>query len=498
MRTRSPFTHLSLLPWVNHFVQLGDSFYSRVNPSPLTSPHWVHINHAVANYIGISADALLTAENLAIFSGAEKINQQQPIAMVYAGHQFGGYSPQLGDGRGLLIGQLHVDADIIDLHLKGAGKTPYSRFGDGRAVLRSSIREYLAGEAMHHLGIPSSRALCITASDDPVHRETIETAAMVTRVAKTHIRFGHFEYFHYQQQFEQVRQLADHVIAQFLPEATSHPKPYQQLLLFCVKHTARMIAKWQSVGFAHGVMNTDNMSIIGETLDYGPYGFLDDYEPNFICNHSDHQGRYAFDQQPSIGLWNLHALAHSLSSLISKEEIMEALDQYEPILVNHYAELMRQKFGWQTHHKSDQSICANILHLMAQDKVDYTLFFRRLCDFTASGNEQSKEDNALLSELFTQKDKWLSWQLSYRQRLRAENRCEHDRQNEMKKINPKFILRNYLLQNAIEKAQNDRNYADIDRLLLLIQAPFDEHTEYDDYALPPPAWGKHLAISCSS
>lgn len=487
-------TPLSLdqLPWSNNFLQLGNEFYSQVTATPLRNPYWVHINPAVTQQIGLSVAALRTDTNLAIFSGASPIKDIPTVAMVYAGHQFGGFSPQLGDGRGLLIGQLELADGALDLHLKGAGKTPYSRFGDGRAVLRSSIREYLAGEAMHHLGIPSSRALCITASQDPVARETIETAAMVTRTAHTHIRFGHFEYFHTQRQFDQVKQLADHVIAQFLPETMGQDNRYCELLRYTVKQTARMIAKWQSVGFAHGVMNTDNMSIIGETIDYGPYGFLDDYEPEFICNHSDDTGRYAFDQQPTIGLWNLNVLAHALSSLIEKDDLIKILSEYEPILVEHYSELMRAKLGLATQQKEDYSLCGKLLHLMEQDHVDYTLLFRRLCDFSVDG------DNADIANLFQQQNKFNDWQQAYKNRLQQETDTESTRQTKMKQVNPKFILRNYLLQVAIEKAQNNDDFSEIDRLMMLIQSPFDEHPKYESYASPPPEWGKHLSISCSS
>lgn len=483
---------LSQLTWVDHFSTLGNAFYTPVTATPLRRPYWVHVNQTMAKKIGLSDEKLRNDACLEIFSGANTINDIPSLAMVYAGHQFGGFSPQLGDGRGLLLGQLQLDDGILDVHLKGAGKTPYSRFGDGRAVLRSSIREYLAGEAMYHLGIPSSRALCLTASHDPVARETIETAAMVTRLAKTHIRFGHFEYFHSQGMHAQVKQLADHLIQQFLPEHEHKADQYQALFHYTVKHTALMIAKWQSVGFAHGVMNTDNMSMIGETLDYGPYAFLDDYDPEFICNHSDNKGRYAFEQQPSIGLWNLNVLAHSLSSLMDKETLSSTLSEYEPILVDHYAELMRKKFGWENTHSSDHQICAKMLHLLTQDKVDYTLFFRRLSHFLVDDN------NSEIAELFQQKDKWQQWQKDYQERLTLETRSETERHTAMQQANPKFVLRNYLLQIAIEKAQNDEDFSEIDRLMTIMQSPFDEQPENESYAAPPPSWGKSLCISCSS
>ncbi len=483
---------LSSLPWIEHFSALGHDFYTPVTATPLRKPYWVHINHSMAEHIGLSRELLQNEECLATLSGANPVNNIPSLAMVYAGHQFGGFSPQLGDGRGLLLGQLQLSDGILDVHLKGAGKTPYSRFGDGRAVLRSSIREYLAGEAMHHLGIPSSRALCITASQDPVARESIETAAMVTRLAKTHIRFGHFEYFHTQGMLDQVKQLANHVINQFLPEYNDKEDKYAALLRYSVKNTAEMIAKWQSVGFAHGVMNTDNMSIIGETLDYGPYAFLDDYDPEFICNHSDNTGRYAFDQQPTIGLWNLNVLAHALSSLMDRETLSAALSEYEPILVKHYAELMRKKFGFAEQHDTDQSLCANILHLLAQDKVDYTVFFRHLSHFHVTG------DNTSLNALFQQTEKWQQWQTDYQTRLQLETRSESDRHTAMQRANPKYILRNYLLQNAIEKAQNDEDFSEIDQLMTIMQSPFDEQPHYESYAAPAPSWGKGLCISCSS
>ncbi|MGH1486314.1 MAG: protein adenylyltransferase SelO [Cellvibrionaceae bacterium] len=490
MKTMS-FDHLTCS---TRFLQLGDDFYSAVTASPLKQPYWVHINHQLAKVIGLNESSWQQQSSLDIFSGRTPFPKQPSVAMVYAGHQFGGYSPQLGDGRALLIAQIDTTDGTVDLQLKGAGKTPYSRFGDGRAVLRSSIREYLGGEAMHHLGIATTRALCIVGSEEPVLREQMETGAIVTRVAKTHIRFGHFEYFHYNKQFEQVKQLADYVIEQFLPAAVNSTDKYEQLLQYTVSNTAVLIAHWQSVGFAHGVMNTDNMSIIGETLDYGPYGFLDDYEPGFICNHSDHTGRYAFDEQPSIGLWNLNALAHALSSLIDTASIQQILKGYETILVSTFAQLMRNKLGLENTETSDQILCSSLLSLMAQDKVDYTLFFRKLCEFKTQG----EENNPILTELFSQKEKFKDWCDQYCARLKQEQSNDAERQSRMKKVNPKYIARNYLLQRAIEKAQREKDFEEINILFNLLQSPFDEHYDYEEYANPPPTWGKHLEISCSS
>ncbi len=495
------------LSFSNQFYELGESFFSVVQATPLRDPFLLHINSNVMALLGIPMSDIESRRGLDIFSGKSSLADQPPLAMVYAGHQFGGYSPRLGDGRAMLLAQVNTDYGVLDIQLKGAGPTPYSRGADGRAVLRSSIREYLGSEAMHQLGVPSTRALCLIGSEEPVMREGIETGATVTRVAKTYIRFGHFEYFHYNGQHAEVKQLADYVIKQFLPHAINAVDKYNQLLLMTVTATAKLIAKWQSIGFAHGVMNTDNMSIIGETLDYGPYGFLDDYEPGFICNHTDQTGRYAFDQQPSIGLWNLSALAHALSSLISKDSTREILHQYEPILVDTYASLMRKKLGFITETKDDHKLCSGLLNLMAQDKVDYTVLFRRLCEFHTLDELSLSDDmkksalidnNSQISELFTQQDKWKTWAFDYKQRLKIENSSDIIRCDKMKKINPKFIARNYLLQKAIEKAETNKDKSDIDTLFMLLQTPFDEHPEFDDFARPPKASEKHLEISCSS
>lgn len=483
-------------PFSQQFYSLGEEFYSKVSPSPLKDSYWIHFNENLAQQLGINLAKNNRDEIFSILSGQQGIEGQASLAMVYAGHQFGGYSSQLGDGRALLIAQIDSPDGTFDLQLKGAGITPYSRFGDGKAVLRSSIREYLAGEAMHHLGVPSTRALALIGSKEPVRREQIETGAMVARVARTHIRFGHFEFFYYTQQHDALKVLADHVISNFLPEAINASDKYAQLLQYSTDKTAQLIAHWQSIGFAHGVMNTDNMSIIGETLDYGPYGFLDDFDPNFICNHSDVNGRYAFDQQPSIGLWNLNALAHALSPLIDSDSIKAILASYEPSIVKHYSAFMRKKLGFKTENQQDQAICSQLLGLMAEAKTDFTVLFRKLSHFSL---EQNNHD---LDKFFSKEDatydKWRRWSSEYKQRLKQENSVDTDRQKQMKAINPKFIPRNYLLQKAIDKAQTTQDHSDIDTLFTLFQTPYDEHAEFEAFAKPPPEWGKHLSISCSS
>jgi len=472
------------------FLSLGESFYSKVTPSPLSNSRYLHINDAVAQLLGVATEDIRN-NGLPLLSGQTSLSDHPSIAMVYSGHQFGGYSPQLGDGRALLLTQYQSQEGLLDIQLKGAGKTPYSRFGDGRAVLRSSVREYLAGEAMHALGIPTSRALCLVGSDEVVMRERPETGAIVARTAKTHIRFGNFEYFHYTGKLELLKQLADYVIEHFLPSALEADNPYQQLFEMSVINTAKMIARWQAVGFAHGVMNTDNMSILGETIDYGPYGFLDDYEPAFICNHSDTHGRYAFDEQPGVGLWNLNALGHALSSLLSEDEIKNTLTLYEPTITQEYAQLMRVKLGLATKADTDQQLLVSLLNLMKEDKADYTQTFRRLSHLSLSDKTHHVFEN------FKQTEKITAWCEQYCRRLTQENSIDTVRQTQMLSTNPKFIARNYQLQAVIEDSQRG-NIHSLDALFTVLQAPFAEHPSLEHLAAPPTSEGKHLPISCSS
>lgn len=486
-------TTLSQLAIKQTFKNLNPALSSAVMPSPLHKPFLVSANPLAAELIGLDKDQLYTEQFVDVLSGRQLLANSQPIAMIYSGHQFGSYNPQLGDGRGLLLGDISTEQHgSWDLHLKGAGKTPYSRFGDGRAVLRSSIREYLGSEAMAGLGIATTRALAIIGSETPVQRESMEKAATLLRLAKSHIRFGHFEFFHYNNRPEIVKQLADHVISQHYPHWQNDDDRYYKFLEATVINTAEMIAQWQVAGFAHGVMNTDNMSILGDTFDYGPFGFLDDFNPGFICNHSDHQGRYAFNQQPSIGLWNLNALAHALSSLLNTDQIRQALLQYDGYLFKRFNALMQQKLGLKQTLADDHKLSADLLALLQNQRSDYHLFFRQLCSFDENQSQQPLRDQFLDRQAFD------DWAKRYSDRLQAENSDQQQRQQAMKRVNPKYILRNYLAQQAIEAAEDRQDFSEIERLLLLLQSPFDEHPELEDYAKAPPEWGKHLAISCSS
>jgi uncharacterized protein YdiU (UPF0061 family) len=475
----------------NIYHQNLAGFYTELMPTPLKGARLLYHSQPLAQELGLD-ESWFHPEKTPIWAGEELLPGMQPLAQVYSGHQFGVWAGQLGDGRGILLGeQVLADGSHRDWHLKGAGLTPYSRMGDGRAVLRSVIREFLASEALHHLGIPTTRALTIVTSEHPVFREQPERGAMLMRVAESHVRFGHFEHFYYRKQPEQVKQLADYVIARHWPQLVGQADHYLLWLTDVVERTAWLLAHWQTVGFAHGVMNTDNMSILGMTIDYGPYGFLDDYKPDYICNHSDHQGCYAFDNQPAVAFWNLHRLAQTLSYLMNTEQLQEALAAYEPALMHAYGEQMRAKLGLFDRTTQDNDLLTGLLSMMAKEGRDYTRTFRLL------SNVSVQQERSPLRDEFIDRLAFDNWYQQYRQRLQQESVSDAERQQAMKAANPKLILRNYLAQQAIEDAEK----GDIGKLTRLHQAllqPFADDSQYDDLAALPPDWGKHLEISCSS
>ncbi|RJS24105.1 YdiU family protein [Corallococcus sp. H22C18031201] len=485
---------LEQLRFDNTYARLPAGFTARVAPTPFPDAHVVSVNPAAMKLLGLDAAEALRPEFAQVLGGGRLLPGMEPVAMVYAGHQFGVYVPRLGDGRALLLGEVRTDSgDKWDLHLKGGGPTPYSRGGDGRAVLRSTVREYLCGEAMHALGIPTTRALCMLGSQQPVYREAVETGAMLVRLAPSHVRFGTFEYFHHSEQPEHVATLADHVIAAHFPQLQGESDRYARFFEAVVERTAFLFAQWQAVGFAHGVLNTDNLSILGLTLDYGPYGFLDDFEPGFVCNHSDARGRYAFDQQPRIGLWNLACLGEALLSLMTEDAARAALAQYQPRFAVHFLARMRRKLGLREERAEDRDLLESLFGLLAESRVDYARFFRALGRFDTT--EGARQD--LLRDQFLPPTGFDAWAERYRARLRAEGSVDTERRVRMDRENPKYVLRNWVAQRAIERAQAGDS-AEVDRILALLAAPFDEHPDSEEYAASPPAWGRHLAVSCSS
>lgn len=485
------------LAFDNTYARLPQAFYARLNPTPFTAPPYlVHANPAAAELIELDPEQFARPEFATLFGGGALAPGMEPLAMLYSGHQFGVYVPQLGDGRAILLGEARNEhGERWDLHLKGGGITPFSRDGDGRAVLRSTIREYLCCAAMQGLGIPTTQALCLVGSDDKVYREQIETGAMVVRMAPSHVRFGSFEVFYYRKQHDHLKTLADYVIQQHFSHLWEGSDTYADFFSEVVERTATLIAQWQAVGWAHGVMNTDNMSILGLTLDYGPYGFMDDYDAGFICNHSDHNGRYAFNQQPYIGLWNLSCLAQALLPLAEKDALKAGLDKYQPRFEREYLQRMRAKLGFAEEKPEDDELVRDFLGLLQGSHADYTIVFRELSTFSSSSSDGVTNDR--LREHFLNPDRFDAWAVRYRDRLRIEHSHDGERCDRMNRVNPKYVLRNYLAQTAIEKAQR-KDFSEIGRLFTLLQNPFTDQPGMEDYALPPPNWGKHLSVSCSS
>jgi uncharacterized protein YdiU (UPF0061 family) len=514
----------SELTWNSPFTALGPAFFTRLNPTPLPDVHWVSLNHSFANEIGLNSRFLSAPETLQALSGCSVFRNCAPYASVYSGHQFGHWAGQLGDGRAIALGELSTSLGPLELQLKGAGPTPYSRMGDGRAVLRSSIREYLCSEAMHALSIPTTRALCLSGSPAPVARERVETAAVLTRVSPCFIRFGHFEHFASRSDLQSLKALADFVIERYAQqliyanEAAFYPNeafaqalsgnPYAHLLFQVTLKTAELIAHWQSVGFCHGVMNTDNMSILGLTLDYGPFQFLDAYDEEHICNHTDHSGRYAFNQQPSVAYWNLYCLGQSLMGLIQDKDLcVQCLDSFQSAYPYFYNEKMMCKLGLPNAVTPD--ICSQLIKdattLLSTEQADYTLFWRALSRSLAqSGLDKVTSLNSLefkevialfessggsaLCSAFLEKYRQLIAHIEYSPKEMGEA---------MLRINPKYVLRNHLGELAIRDAEKG-DFAQVDLLLKILQSPFEEHEAHSELASKPPIWAKSISISCSS
>lgn len=494
-----PKLTLEQLQLQNTYLRLPEISYSRHQPRPLKNQHLIHFNTQAAELISLDPAQAERDDFLTLMTGAQPLAEIDPIAFCYAGHQFGHLVPRLGDGRAILLAQVKNNDDSLwDLQLKGAGSTLYSRDGDGRAVLRSTIREYLCSAAMQGLGVPTTQALFISGSDEEVYRENIETGAMLMRMAPSHIRFGSFEYYFYSQRYDELKVFGDYVLDEHFAYLREAENPFQALLANIVRSTASLIAQWQAVGFSHGVMNSDNMSVHGITLDYGPFGFMEQYDPGFVCNHSDHHGRYAFDKQPEVGLFNLSCLAQAMLPLIHEntetavEIAKQELQQYQPQFTSFYAAHLRAKLGLLDALEYDQPLVQDLLTIMQKNQVDYTLCFRAL-----SIENTAQRDNAV-RDLFIDRAAADDWLARYQDRLQEEDSIEAERSDYMKQENPKYILRNYLAETAIRKAQDEQDYSEIDRLMRCLANPYDEQPEFEDYAAMPPDWAQNLSVSCSS
>ena len=485
----------------NSFARLPEAFYTRLAPTPLPNPYLVAVSPAAAELIGLTPAALASKEAVEVLAGNRPVRGSAPLAAVYSGHQFGVYVPRLGDGRAILLGEaIGPDGRRWELQLKGAGKTPYSRMGDGRAVLRSSIREFLCSEAMHHLGIPTTRALAVVGSDQPVIRESIETAAVATRMSPTFVRFGSFEYFYWTEQHAALKQLADATIDRFYPEARDAANPYLAFLAAVARRTARLVAQWQGVGFCHGVLNTDNMSILGLTIDYGPFGFVDAFDAGYICNHSDEHGRYAYNMQPQICHWNLYALGQALVPLTKDLDATKAaIDEF----VDEYAQaidaVFRAKLGLATSQPDDEALATATIELLNANQTDWTRFWRRLSQLRCDATDPAAD--ATVRDLVIDRAAFDAWATRYRARLQVEASDDVDRRTRMDAINPKYVLRNHLAEISIRKARGDdgeRDFSEVARLLKVLERPYDEQPEFEAYADDPPDWARTLELSCSS
>ena len=486
---------LENLSFNNTYASLPDVFYERVKPTPFPNPYVVSVNHNAGNLLNLDPEEFTRPDFAEYFCGAKLLPESDPIAMLYSGHQFGHYVPQLGDGRAILLGEArNTQGEPWELQLKGAGLTRFSRDGDGRAVLRSTIREYLCGEAMYGLGIPTTRSLCIVAGEEIVLRELPEPGAMLLRMAPSHVRFGSFEVFFYRRQHDYLKILADYVIDYHYSYVREAENPYARLLHEVAIRTGRLVAQWQAVGWAHGVLNTDNMSILGLTLDYGPYGFMERYDPTFICNHSDHHGRYSFQHQPDIGYWNVRALAQALSPLLDENALQLAPELYEQAMLEKYAELMRAKLGLVESHMGDDKLVTDLLNLMDSSRVDYTTFFRALGNF----QQDAPAANGTLRNFFLHREVFDDWAIRYRERLLAEKSQDSERKVRMDQMNPKYVLRNHLAERAVQQATREKDYSEIDALLKLLSDPFTERPGMEAYALPAPDNSPPIIVSCSS
>ena len=487
-------------PFENTYAALPANFFARVAPTPVTSPRLIKLNRPLAVQLGLDPDRLDSPEGAEILAGKRVPDGADPIAMAYAGHQFGHFVPQLGDGRAILLGEV-IDADGVrrDIQLKGSGPTPFSRRGDGRAALGPVLREYIVSEAMAALGIPTTRSLAAVMTGESVLRETPLPGAVLTRVASSHIRVGTFQYFAARGDTEGVRRLADHVIARHYPQAAKADRPYHALLEGIIALQADLVARWLLVGFIHGVMNTDNTSISGETIDYGPCAFMDHYDPATVFSSIDELGRYAYANQPRIALWNLTRLAECLLPLFSEQqdraisEAQSALADFAERFNTAYQAGLREKLGLFTVHDGDSALAQDLLDAMAKNQADFTLTFRRLSD--AALDPALDRD---VRHLFAEPAAYDDWAVRWRQRISDEPQDPAARQAAMRRGNPAFIPRNHRVEAVIEAAVNRDDFAPFEELLTVLSKPFEDQPAFASYAEAPEPQQRVLQTFCGT
>ena len=484
----------------NSYARLPERFYARVSAARFPAPKLIRLNRELATSLGLDWDWLQSPDGLEVLSGQRVAEGSEPIALAYAGHQFGSFVPQLGDGRAILLGEVAaLDGRRRDLQLKGAGRTPFSRGGDGRAALGPVLREYVVCEAMAALGIPTTRALAAVATGEGVIRDSVLPGAVLTRVASSHVRVGTFQYFAARGDTEGVRLLADHVIARHYPEAAAAEQPYRVLLDAVVAAQADLIARWLLVGFIHGVMNTDNMSIAGETIDYGPCAFLDVYDPDKVYSSIDRMGRYAYGAQPRIALWNLTRLAETLLPLLAEEESAavadagEALAGFRPRFQQAYEAGLMRKLGLLTTREGDAELATAVLAALAENQADFTLFFRLLADAQVAGAAEEA-----LHSLFRDPASCDALLARWRARLRQEPHDAETRRSAMRTVNPAYIPRNHQIEAMITAAVERDDFTRMDELLAVLSRPYEDQPEFVRYAQPPQPHEQVTATFCGT
>jgi uncharacterized protein YdiU (UPF0061 family) len=472
------------LPFDNGYARLPERFYARLAPTPVAAPRLVKINTVLAAELGLDAEALASPEGVAMLAGNRLAPGSEPIALAYAGHQFGNFVPQLGDGRAILLGEVVDRAGRRrDIQLKGSGPTPFSRRGDGRAALGPVLREYIVSEAMAALGIPTTRSLAAVTTGEPVIRETALPGAVLTRVASSHIRVGTFQFFAARGDVEALSLLADHVIARHYPEARGEAEPYRALFDRVIARQAELLARWMLVGFIHGVMNTDNCSIAGETIDYGPCAFMDAYHPETVFSSIDHGGRYAYGHQPRIANWNLARFGETLLPLLADDSAAalaianESLSAFQTLYAHALIAGMRRKLGLLAEEEGDGALAQDLLNVMQDGQADFTLAFRRL----------DPESDAAARPLFNNPDAYDAWAARWRERLARDRQDAASRRSAMRAANPAYIPRNHRVEAALAAAVEREDFAPFEELLQVLARPYEDRAEFAAYAEPPPA-----------
>jgi serine/tyrosine/threonine adenylyltransferase len=487
-------------PFEHTYAALPANFFARVAPTPVAAPRLIKLNRALAIHLGLDPDRLSSPEGTEVLAGKRVPEGADPIAMAYAGHQFGQFVPQLGDGRAILLGEV-IDADGVrrDIQLKGSGPTPFSRRGDGRAALGPVLREYIVSEAMATLGIATTRSLAAVMTGESVLRETPLPGAVLTRVAASHIRVGTFQYFAARGDTEGVRRLADHVIGRHYPQFADDDRPYHALLEGVIARQADLVARWLLVGFIHGVMNTDNTSISGETIDYGPCAFMDHYDPAMVFSSIDELGRYAYANQPRIALWNLTRFAECLLPLLAEdqdkavEQAQSALGEFAESFNAAYQAGLRKKLGLFTARDDDFVLAQDLLDAMAKNHADFTLTFRRLSEAALA-----PVDDSGVRQLFADPTAYDEWAVRWRQRISEEMQDPATRQSAMRLVNPAFIPRNHRIEAVIDAAINRDDFAPFEELLTVLSKPYEDQPAFASYAEPPEPHQRVLQTFCGT